>query len=148
MPADVFSVAQAVYGTGSEDDDKRVYRTLQVALEAGAGLIPHALHPTHEPLHRSACRRSFRRERASHPRSPGPPVWPVYRSPWEKAMDVEGGPLSGYLPLFIGRTEADAYDRISDAAHLPKSEGLVSCHDYLTAPIQVNGGFACGRQTP
>ena len=22
------------------------------------------------------------------------------------------GPLSGYLPLFIGRTEADAYDRI------------------------------------
>ena len=27
-------------------------------------------------------------------------------------MDVEGGPLSGYLPLFIGRTEADAYDRI------------------------------------
>lgn len=30
----------------------------------------------------------------------------------EKAMDVEGGPLSGYLPLFIGRTEADAYDRI------------------------------------
>lgn len=32
VPADVFSVAQAVYGTGSEDDDKRVYRTLQAAL--------------------------------------------------------------------------------------------------------------------
>lgn len=32
VPADVFMVAQAVYGTSSEDDDKRVYRTLQAAL--------------------------------------------------------------------------------------------------------------------
>ena len=44
MPADVFSVAQAVYGTGSEDDDKRVYRTLQAALLEAGGLGSHALH--------------------------------------------------------------------------------------------------------
>jgi hypothetical protein len=32
----------------------------------------------------------------------------------EKALDIEGRPLSPehMLPLFIGRTEADAYDRI------------------------------------
>ena len=32
VPAEVFNVARAVYGTSSEDDDKRVYRTLQAAL--------------------------------------------------------------------------------------------------------------------
>ena len=48
-------------------------------------------------------------------------------------MDVEGGPLSGYLPLFIGRTEADAYDRIMMRRTFPNQRGLVNCQDYLTA---------------
>lgn len=30
----------------------------------------------------------------------------------EKALDIEGHPLPGYLPLFIGRSEAGAYDEI------------------------------------
>lgn len=30
----------------------------------------------------------------------------------ELALDIEGRDLPGYQPMFIGRTESDAYDRI------------------------------------
>lgn len=37
----------------------------------------------------------------------------------EKALDIEGRPLRGYLPIFIGRSEEAAYDRIMMSCTFP-----------------------------
>lgn len=40
----------------------------------------------------------------------------------EKALDIEGRTLPGYLPIFIGRSEADAYDRIMTRLTFPNKK--------------------------
>lgn len=41
----------------------------------------------------------------------------------QKALDIEGRPLHGYLPLFVGRSEADAYDQIMERRLRARASG-------------------------
>lgn len=49
LPSEVWHVARAVYGTSTEDDEKRVYRTLQAALWKLAATQPEA-QPQWQPI--------------------------------------------------------------------------------------------------
>lgn len=71
VPIEVFGIACAVYGAGSEDDDKRIYRTIQAVLWKLATQSP------------------------AQEESPAAPVQPVGELPplpieWRKVEDADG----------------------------------------------------------
>ena len=129
VPADVFSVAQSrLRHWQRRRRQTRLSHAAGRPLEAGAGLIPMPC-TRHMSHYTGRVPTKFCRERASHQGVPAHLSGLSTARLGEKAMDVEGGPLSGYLPLFIGVPRADAYDRIT-MRHLPQIR-FASCQGLL-----------------